>query len=233
MVSIEGELDVGKEVSEYNDLIYGMRRFLLIQGSSATIPLESESVDYVVTDPPYFDSVQYSDLAAFFRVWLRRFLPEDAIWDYDLTESAVDPHTNNGNGKYAELLGSIFKECSRLLRKEHGRLIFTFHHWNPKGWTSLSLALKRAGFLLINRHIVHSENPTSVHISFQNALQHDAILILGPSEKPPDIQWNRPNKIDKTDSRKFCEDCATALGWILASTLTEEEIEHTWINLMK
>jgi adenine-specific DNA methylase len=41
--------------------------------------LADNSVDFIVTDPPYFDSVQYSDLAAFFRVWLRQLLPDAAV----------------------------------------------------------------------------------------------------------------------------------------------------------
>jgi putative DNA methylase len=233
IVTVDGEVDTGDEVFDYNDLTTRNRGFLLIQGSSTSIPLESKSVDYVITDPPYFDSVQYSDLAAFFRSWLRRFLREEADWDYDLTESAVDPHTSNGNGRYAELLGSIFKECYRVLRKDKGRLIFTFHHWNPKGWNALTVALKKAGFLLINRHIVHSENPSSVHISYQKALKHDAILIMGPSMTSTDRKWILPEKVDKSDSRQFCEDCATVLGWMLQSSLTEKEIEATWSDLLK
>jgi adenine-specific DNA methylase len=45
---------------------------LLIQGSSERLPLNKDSVDYIVTDPPYFDSVQYGDLARFFHVWLNQ-----------------------------------------------------------------------------------------------------------------------------------------------------------------
>ena len=46
---------------------------MLIQGSSASLELASDSVDHIVTDPPYFDNVQYSDLSAFFRVWLKGY----------------------------------------------------------------------------------------------------------------------------------------------------------------
>ena len=142
IITLRGEIDAGTEVINAVDLRSGVRRFLLLQGSSIALNLESDSVDYVITDPPYFDSVQYSDLAAFFRVWLKRLVPDVALWDYDLAGSAVDPQAN-GKGQYTDVLGDIFTECHRVLRKDWGRLVFTFHHWNPKGWASLTLALKR------------------------------------------------------------------------------------------
>jgi len=245
-VAIQGEIDQGEETTDLLELQSGRRRFLLFQGSSASLDLDDDSVDYVVTDPPYFDSVQYSDLAAFFRVWLRRLLPTDAQWDYALDESAVGPHAN-GNGQYTQVLSAIFAECGRVLKKERGRLIFTFHHWNPRGWAALTLALKRAGFTLRNYYIVHSENPTSVHISNQNALTHDAILVLAPwpggratASATRTVRlnldgksWERPAAVDKTDSHRFTSDCAMALGWMLNAEMDEGEIEQQWDTLLE
>lgn len=230
-VTLRGEVDVGAEVSHAASLRSGTRRFLLIQGSSASLDLDADSVDYVVTDPPYFDSVQYSDLAAFFRVWLKHLFPADVQWDYDLSESAVEPHTG-GEGQYTEVLSAIFAECHRVLRKDQGRLIFTFHHWNPRGWAALTLALKHAHFVLLNRYVVHSENPVSVHISNLRALTHDAILVLAPERAGAARQWERPATIDQTDSFRFCEGCATMLGWMLGSDLTDVEIELQWNRLL-
>src|SRR5207249_1190429 len=44
------------------------------QGSATAQRLPDDSVDAVITDPPYYYSVQYSDLADFFYVWMRRTL---------------------------------------------------------------------------------------------------------------------------------------------------------------
>ncbi len=231
-VAIVGEVDAGVEVYEPAALRAGPRRFLLLQGSSAKLGLEAGSVDFVVTDPPYSDSVQYGDLAAFFRVWLRRLIPEAADWEYDLAEAAVDAQAD-GQGQYATVLGAIFAECRRVLRKDHGRLIFTFHHWNPKAWAALTLALRRAQFRLVNRYAVHAENPASVHISNLRALTHDAILVLAPAECGAGRAWARPAAVDGSDSRAFCEDCAGALGWMLDSALSDAEVERSWRALLK
>ena len=227
-----GEINLGTEAHAAEDLASGTRKFLLVQGSASSISLPSNSVDHVVTDPPYFDSVQYSDLAAFFRVWLQRLLPGAALWDYDVADAAVEAHGSKDNGRYIGTLASIFSECRRVLKKDSGRLIFTFHHGHLRGWAALTVALKRAGFVLVNRYIVHSENPLSVHIANVKAIRHDAILVAAPVECGLRPHWTPPTKLDAADSRAFCESCAGALGWILGSDLSEEEIGVTWHSLM-
>jgi len=229
-VPIAGEVDAGTEVARFDELGDG-RRFLLIQGSSTHLDLPDDSVDFIVTDPPYFDSVQYSDLAAFFRVWLRQLLPENNGWSYELDQSAVEPLTNGSGADYTTLLSGIFAECARVLKKENGRLIFTYHHWNPKGWAALTLALKRAGFGLVNRYVVHAENLASRHIVGQKALIHDVILVCAPAQEVGRV-WAAVTAVTLTDSYQFCYDCGSVLGWLLGDGLSENEIESAWRELL-
>jgi hypothetical protein len=77
LVKIPGELDGGIEVFDQATLGSGRQKFWLIHGDSRRLPLDDHSIDLIVTDPPYYDSVQYSDLATFFRVWLTRLLPDE------------------------------------------------------------------------------------------------------------------------------------------------------------
>lgn len=229
-VVITGEVDAGQEVGSLAELQSGTRRFWLRQGSSAALDLPDGSVDFIVTDPPYFDSVQYSDLAAYFRVWLRQLLPEAADWGYGLDGAAVEPATDGDGAGYTAVLSQIFAECGRVL-KENGRFIFTYHHWNPKGWAAITLALKRAGFGLVNRYVVHAENLASRHIVGQNALIHDAILVCAPMGQMEKV-WEEVTAVALTDSYQFCYDCGSALGWLLHSNLSEAAIEAAWRDLL-
>ncbi|HSH05973.1 MAG TPA: hypothetical protein VLL52_25885 [Anaerolineae bacterium] len=200
--------------------------FKLYQGSATNLPLPTNSVDYIVTDPPYFDSVQYSDLAEFFRVWLRHWLPDAADWEYNQQASAVTP-TIDTLGHYQTLLTAIFQEGARLLRP-HGRLIFTYHHWNPKSWAALTHALHQADFILINHYVVHAENPISVHINNMKALTHDAILILAPRQHHPSPTWHAPAQINTSNSHQFCSDCTTLLGAYLAQPTLPPNLAERW-----
>ena len=232
-VAIEGEVDGGEPAVDWQDISTGKRKFLVIQGDSANLNIPENCVDFVVTDPPYFDSVQYSDLSNFFRVWLRRLLPRDANWHYNHFASAVSEGNSSGDNKYGEVMTGIWKTCNSALRKENSRLVFTFHHWRYSAWTELTLSLKRAEFWLVNRYVVHSENPISVHIMGLRALKHDCILVLSPNMEFDQVfAWPKPLKIDKLNSYNFCRDSGAALGWFLMSDLTEEKIRSEWKMLL-
>jgi len=230
-VPIAGERDGGHEVANAVELAGGPQRFLLRQGSAVALPVASGSVDAVVTDPPYYDSIQYGDLAAFFRVWLRQFLPEAADWGYDGAGAAVNSERDPADGRYARMMAAIFRECRRALRPDRGRLIFTFHHWRPRAWAALTTALHEAGFVLLNRYVVHAEHPISVHINNSRALTHDAILVLAPGVAGSGPAWSRPAAV-RPAGEEFTADCATLLGWLLGQpSLTPADIESAWATL--
>ncbi len=230
-VPIAGERDGGEEVPWATDLSHGPQRFYVRQGTATNLPAPSGSVDAVVTDPPYYDSIQYGDLAAFFRVWLRYFLPEAADWGYDEAGAAENSERVADDAHYVHQMSAIFRECRRVLRTDGGRLIFTFHHWRPQAWMALAAALRDAGFVLLNRYVVHAEHPMSVHISNLRALTHDAILVLAPGEPGDDPHWQRP-RLARADSYGFTEDCATMLGWWLSQRDSPENGARLWQEML-
>lgn len=229
-VAVLGEVDGGFECSSLEDFVHQKRRFILEQCDSSRMSLPDKSVDYVVTDPPYFDSVQYSDLSHYFRVWLQWFLPSDANWDFAPVFSAV-AETEANKEKYRIVLTGIWRECNRVLRRPHGRLIFTFHHWRPEAWIKLTLALKSAGFRLVNSYTVHSENPISVHIRDLKALKHDSILVLQPKDSHAADAARKKfsrQQIREDDSFSFCQGCAHLLGHCLDGEYSVSEIDGIW-----
>jgi adenine-specific DNA methylase len=233
-VTIDGEIDQGKQVHDPAELESGRGQYFVRQASATNIPLADSSVDYIVTDPPYYDSVHYADLSAFFRVWLRQMLDggdsADIRWEYDQSTNAVPIKRSSGlvDEDYTDIMSQIFKECRRVLRSPHGKLAFTFHHWAPRAWSTLTLALKRAGFELLEIQVVHSENPISVHIANMRALTDDAILILSPVVTERQVKWQRPDEIGQEDSAQFSRDCARLLGWMLTTDLADDELSKIW-----
>lgn len=232
LVTILGETDSGTEVFDQAGLDGGRQRFWLIHGDSRALPIASHSVDLVVTDPPYYDSVQYSDLATFFRVWLARLLPNEANWTYDQTHSAVATKGID-DGSFMTILSGIFAECARVLQEHTGRLVFTFHHWDPNAWAELTIALKMASLRLMNAYVVFSENPISVHIRSLNAIKHDSILVFALDGEGTTGSWPAIEAIDSSDSEIFCRHCSAALGWLLESDHSDAEIRTIWQEIIQ
>jgi putative DNA methylase len=123
-------------------------------GSSARTDLPDKSVDLIVTDPPFFDNVHYSELADFFHVWQelyfgkRRRTARTTRHEEEVQD--IDPQA------FADKLRAVFAECHRVLRDD-GRLVFSYHHSREDGWTAVAHAILGGGFSLIQSQPVKSE----------------------------------------------------------------------------
>jgi putative DNA methylase len=127
-------------------------------GSSERLGLKDASVDLVLTDPPYFDDVQYGELGHLFFAWAKSTGLLGTRHTPPLDREAV-PNSSRGNGTstYEEVLSRVFKETNRVL-KTSGRLLLTFHNTDLRAWAILSRALAKAGFKIVAMTVVAAEN---------------------------------------------------------------------------
>ncbi|MBP7937812.1 MAG: helix-turn-helix domain-containing protein, partial [Phycisphaerae bacterium] len=121
-------------------------------GSSAHTDMVDGCVDLVVTDPPFFDNVHYSELADFFHVWQTLGAPES---DSATTRNKEEVQDTSATA-FADKLAAVFAECHRVLRNE-GLLVFSYHHSRPEGWSSVASAVVRAGFTFVQSQPVKAE----------------------------------------------------------------------------
>lgn len=146
---------IGSTIAEcYADFAEGDRVYLSCGDSSAT-DLPNASVDAIVTDPPFFDNVHYSQLADFFHVWQRHILGADGYQRMDTTRSDREVQ-NPVADDFAARLSSVWSEAFRVL-KENGLLTFTYHHSRPEGWRCVLSALMDAGFGITAAHPIKAE----------------------------------------------------------------------------
>ena len=124
-------------------------------GDSAVTDLPDECVDLVVTDPPFFDNVHYSQLADFFFAWQRLILDDSPSHRAKTTRSKSE--VQNSDAKvFTERLTLVLQESNRVL-KDEGLLIFTYHHSRLEGWQSVLNAVVTAGFRIDACHPVKAE----------------------------------------------------------------------------
>jgi adenine-specific DNA methylase len=134
----------------------------LSAGDSSNTDLADESVDLVITDPPFFDNVHYSQLADFFYVWLRQILgPNDTMVQPTTRSSDEVQHTDART--FTNRLTAVFAECHRVL-KQDGLLVFTYHHSRLDGWSALYKSIREAGFIVTHTQPVKAEMSVSVPI---------------------------------------------------------------------
>lgn len=134
---------------------------LLLSGDAGCLPLPSDSVDLVVTDPPYFDNVHYSELADFFFAWLKMGVGESEPGFQALTSRNEREVQGKDATEFASLLGGVLKESVRVM-KPQGLLAFTFQHAREEAWLAVSSAIEQAGLTVVAAHPVKAEMALSV-----------------------------------------------------------------------
>ncbi len=155
-----------------NDAVY------LTQGNSSRTSIPDRSVDVVVTDPPFFDNVHYSQLADFFFYWLNQIL------DYSKAKTTrrKDEVQDTSSVLFANKLTSVFAECHRVL-KHSGLLVFSYHHARHEGWTCVHRAIRHAGFVCKQAYPIKAEMSVSTPLKQARTPIHlDLILICGKEE---------------------------------------------------
>lgn len=149
-------------------------------GSSDATGLADKSVDLVVTDPPFFDNVHYSELADFFYAW-QKLYPHGFIQPAETTRQAREVQDADVT-RFSAKLQAVFAECHRVL-KDGGQLVFTYHHSRAEGWRALAEAIVGAGFAVVNAHPVKAELALATpKAQAKEPIQLDIILVCRKQE---------------------------------------------------
>jgi putative DNA methylase len=178
----DGKIDVGTKPfsgcveTDWPTLApFQSRGIYLSCGSSDETHLPNQSVDCIITDPPFFDNVHYSELADFFHAW-QSLYPRGLITGGPTTRHEREVQDASPQ-RFAEKLLKVFAECRRIL-KDQGLLVFTYHHSRPEGWTSLAYAIVNAGFSIVKTHPVKAEmSVASPKFQAKEPIQFDIIFV--------------------------------------------------------
>ena len=134
------------------------------RGTATNLPFEDGFFDVVITDPPYYDNVPYSDLSDFFYVWFRRTVGDlyPTVLGTPLTpkeqEITQDPSKGKSKADFEEMLGNAFAEIARLLRDD-GISVVVYAHKAVSAWESLVSALLKAGLTVDGSWPFTTEKP--------------------------------------------------------------------------
>ncbi|HVV67820.1 MAG TPA: DNA methyltransferase [Gammaproteobacteria bacterium] len=172
---------------------------LILNGDSSVLPLPDKVVDAIITDPPYFDFVHYSELSDFFFAWLSPVLKEYYPWFAKNNSSNSGEVQHDDPRIFASQLASVLKESHRVL-KDDGTLAFSFHHSKEDGWAGIYEAINKAGFEVVAAHPVYAElrgaNPKA---STKDPISIDAILVCKKYKQCKEVEINFDNVIDRTE----------------------------------
>lgn len=201
----------------------------LLRGDAANLDLEDDSIQAVVIDPPYYDSIIYSELSDMCYVWLKEYLGDTfpELFEEELTDKKTEAVANaaeyegvgtNGKSKqkfanddYESKMSNIFSELYRVL-EPGGVMTVMFTHKESAAWDTLTMSLINSGFTVTSTHPITSEMPQRTDTRGGGSAD-STLLLTGrkPLEEREDdavpTLWNDV----KAETRKAAKDAARDL----------------------
>jgi len=151
---------------------YALGQGYLISTNSSTDlrGLQSNSIDYIFTDPPFGSNIIYSDLNIVCESWLRLSTntKQEAVVHRRKKEAftLVD---------YTYLMSACFAEMYRVLKP--GRWItIEFHNSKNSVWTAIQEALLQAGFVIADVRMLDKQMQTFKQVTAAGAVKQDLII---------------------------------------------------------
>ena len=157
------------------------------RGSATALPWPNHIFDAVVTDPPYYDNVTYSNLSDFFYVWLKRTVGYSYLEHFASTatpkkmEIIAAFYRHEGDKEksrafYENMMAESFEEAQRVL-KPGGQIVIVYAHKTTLGWSTLVDALRRADFMVTEAWPLNTEMRTRL-IAMDTAALASSIFLV-------------------------------------------------------
>jgi adenine-specific DNA methylase len=180
--------------------------------------LADQSIDAVVTDPPYYGTIPYADLSDFFYIWNRKILGDifPELYYRELTdkdrEAVANPSRFRDMGAspkeladrdYEAKMQMAFSEYYRVLKND-GVMTVQFNHKDSGAWDVLAQSLITAGFEITASWAVSTENPQNLHQAQKNSVSSTVLLVCRKRDpNAPQAWWDdlRPEVANLVEQR--------------------------------
>jgi len=167
-----------------------------VQADAAS--LTSSEVQFLSTDPPYYDNIGYADLSDFFYVWMRRALQPVypdlfATMLVPKTEELVATSYRHGSKVAAEdfFMKGMTRAMNAMVKRAHPAFPLTIYYAFKQsergvdgiystGWESFLEALFQAGLILTGTWPIRTEGAGRIIALGTNALASSIVLVCRP-----------------------------------------------------
>lgn len=152
-IKYNNEIDYNpKRTDSINDLLSNNANVLLYNAPVGHTDIPDNSVDAVITDPPYGSNVQYLELSHFWYPWNQDLYDRYPIFELE----AVANRKKGFNGAksqydYENNLYEVFRSAYRVLKPER-YLSLTFNNKDICSWLALLFSIFKSGFAYDNMY---------------------------------------------------------------------------------
>ena len=174
--------------------------------ADASTTIYAEDGPVIVTDPPYYDNIGYSDLSDFFYVWLRPLLRDvypdlfAGILTPKEEEMIATPYRfENSKDRFRVLLEKTLKLIRERCSTEFPSSIFYAYKQQEEeragrastGWETMLAAVVSAGFQIIGTWPMRTERQGRPRSLNSNALASSVVLVCRPCPENAPVATRR------------------------------------------
>ncbi len=202
-----GQLELVTQFLEHSLSMRDINARISIDRQSATLP-RGQKFDVIMTDPPYYDAIPYSDLMDFFYVWLRRTefgtsadmdcAFKEALspkWNHEKKDGELvddecrfDGDKERSKESYEDGMARAFESCCADLT-DTGRLVVVFANKEVDAWETLVGALIRGGAVVTASWPIQTERATRVRSVAAAALSSSVWIVCRKRPKTSTAGW--------------------------------------------
>ncbi len=171
----------GKFSEDFEKLGYSEVNTLIKCASAEELSfIPDNSVDGIVTDPPYYSAINYGEISEFFYCWQRiilsknypEFMPLNISFSNEVTVNHIKGIEKQ---QFQTRLTACFRELHRVLKQE-APLVMTYNNSSMDGWCVLVDSLKDSGFKISEVYPVYMEYNAGLVDNRRQKMNYDLII---------------------------------------------------------
>lgn len=130
--------------------------------------INSNSIDYIFTDPPFGANIMYSELNFLWEAWLKILTKND-------DEAIMNDVQGKSLMEYQNLMTKCFSEYFRVLKPNHW-ITIEFHNSKNAVWNAIQEAINRAGFIVSDVRTLDKKQGSFKQVTTSSAVKQDLVI---------------------------------------------------------
>lgn len=160
-----------KTFEEAFSSIYPSQSHVVVHNASSTeLGIETHSIDYVFTDPPFGANIPYSEVNQLNEAWL-------GSYTNTFNEAIISPSQSKTSVEYCSLITKTFTELARVL-KPGRQLTIVFHSAHVEVWRAFVSAFQQAELEVVLSGILDKVQASFKQTISDLAVQGDPLILL-------------------------------------------------------
>lgn len=162
----KGKLD---DILKQKALIPNQKNVMVNTGSLTSLPNMPENcIDYIFTDPPFGDNLNYSELSFLWECWLKTYTTNSS-------EAIISRKQSKGLHEYQVLMTQCFVEYFRVLKPNRWMTV-EFHNSKNAVWNAIQEGLQKAGFIVADVRTLDKKQGSFKQVNSSGAVKQDLVI---------------------------------------------------------